>query len=82
LATISKAYTLMGYSREGLSLAQRLLAKDPGNAEALYAVGLGLEAEGREAEALGYFETALKYRPGSPEIMQKIRNLRTRQLSR
>ncbi len=82
LAAISKAYTLMGYSRKGLSLAQRVLARDPRNAEALYAVGLGLEAEGREAEALGYFETALKYRPGSPEIMQRIRNLRTRPFSR
>ena len=82
LEAISKAYTIMGYSRKGLSLAQGLLARDPRNAEVLYAVGLGLEAEGREAEALGYFETALKYRPGSPEIMQKIRNLRTRQFSR
>ncbi len=82
LAAISRAYIQMGDSQKGLSLARRLLAGDAQNAEALYAVGLGLEAEGRQGEALGYFEMALKYQPGSPEIMQKIRNLRTRQFSR
>jgi len=79
---ISKAYMQMGKSKKGLSVARGVLARDPRNAEALYVVGLGLEAEGRPAEALGYYERALKYKPGSPEIMHKIRDLRTRQLSR
>jgi tetratricopeptide (TPR) repeat protein len=82
LVAISKAYMRIGRSARGLSLAQGVIARDPRNADALYVVGLGLEAEGRQAEALGYYERALKYRPGSPEIMQKIRDLRTRQLSR
>jgi tetratricopeptide (TPR) repeat protein len=82
LVAISKAYMRLGDSRKGMALAQTVLANDPRNAEALYVVGLGLEAEGRQAEALGYYETALKYRPGSPEIMQKVRDLRTRRFSR
>jgi tetratricopeptide (TPR) repeat protein len=81
LVGISKAYTRMGDSRRGLALAERIIARDPGNAEAHYAAGLGLEAEGRYTEALAHFQAALKYRPGSPEIIQKIRSVRTRQSS-
>jgi tetratricopeptide (TPR) repeat protein len=77
LIAISRAYIRMGESQKGISLAEVVLGRDPGNAEALYAIGLGLEAQGRAAEALRYYEAALRSRPGSPEIMQKIRRLRT-----
>jgi tetratricopeptide (TPR) repeat protein len=82
LVTISQAYIRLGDTQRGLSLAQAVLARDPRNADALYSMGLGLEAEGMQAEALGYYERALGYRPGSPEIMQKIRSLRTGRYSR
>jgi tetratricopeptide (TPR) repeat protein len=80
LVAVSRAYMRLGQTEKGLSTARGVLARDPRNAGALYVVGLGLEAEGRLAEALGYYERALQYQPGSPEIMQKIRNLRTQQL--
>jgi cytochrome c-type biogenesis protein CcmH/NrfG/4-amino-4-deoxy-L-arabinose transferase-like glycosyltransferase len=81
LVAIAGAYVRMGDTRKGVSLARDVLAKEPRNAEALYTVGLGLEAEGKPADALRYFEEALRQRPGSPEIMRKIQQLRGRGLS-
>jgi Flp pilus assembly protein TadD len=78
LAGIAAAYMKMGESRHAISLARSVLEKEPGNVEALYTVGLGLEAEGRPSDALNYFEAALRLRPGSTEIMQKIRSLRSK----
>ena len=79
-----EALAACGYATDSRfrALAQKVLANDPGNAEALYAVGLGLEAQDRDSEALSYYERALRYMPQSGEIRQKIRDLRTRQFRR
>jgi tetratricopeptide (TPR) repeat protein len=78
LVAIAEAYVVMGRNEQGISLARRVLESAPHNADALYTVGLGLEAEGKTAEALRYYEAALGYRPGSADILQKIRDLRSR----
>jgi tetratricopeptide (TPR) repeat protein len=77
LVAIAGAYVVMGENERAISLARSVLDGEPRNAEALYTVGLGLEAEGKTAEALSCFETALRYRPGSAEIIRKIRSLRS-----
>jgi tetratricopeptide (TPR) repeat protein len=82
LVAIAAAYVRMGDTERGISLAQSVLRKEPDNADALYAAGLGFEAEGRTAEALRYFEAALRYQPGSAEIIERIRSLRSRGVSR
>jgi tetratricopeptide (TPR) repeat protein len=82
LVGLARAYIGLGRYEKGLSLAQRALGVDPENAEALYSMGLVLEAEGRYAEALSYFERALRYMPQSLELRQRIHDLRTRQFRR
>jgi tetratricopeptide (TPR) repeat protein len=77
LAAVARAYIKMGMYERGISLARDVLRENPANAEALYAVGLGLEAQGKDAEALDYYEKALRYAPGSLEIIGKIRVLRS-----
>jgi cytochrome c-type biogenesis protein CcmH/NrfG len=81
LVAIAGAYVKMGEADRGVSLARGVLAGEPANVEALYTVGLGLEAQGRPSEALGYFRAALRLQPGNAEIRQKIRNLGRRGLS-
>jgi tetratricopeptide (TPR) repeat protein len=82
LVGIALAYVRMGMHDRGISLAQRLLRDDPHNPEALYAVGLGLEAKGRMSEAVAYFEQPLKYMPSSQELRRKIHELKAQQLMR
>jgi tetratricopeptide (TPR) repeat protein len=76
LVAIARAYVSMGHDERGIMLAQTVLRDDPHNPEALYAVGLGLEAQGRVPEAIAYFERALRYLPSSQEIRQKILELK------
>jgi tetratricopeptide (TPR) repeat protein len=78
LVAIAGAYVSMGENQGAVSLALKVLEREPRNVDALFTAGLGLEAEGRTAEALGYFEAALMYRPGSAEIIDRIRSLRNR----
>jgi tetratricopeptide (TPR) repeat protein len=79
LVAISRAFTKMGRSDKGVALAQGIVRQDPRNAEALYALGLGLEAEGRIAEAIAEYERALRYMPSSKDLREKIRDLKARQ---
>ncbi len=79
LVGIALGYVKIGRHDRGMNLAQTILGEDPHNPEALYAMGLGLEAKGRVAEAVAYFEEALRYMPSSRELQRKIRDLRTQQ---
>jgi tetratricopeptide (TPR) repeat protein len=79
LVGIALGYVKIGRYDRGMNLAQTILREDPRNPEALYAVGLGLEAKGRVAEAVAYFEEALRYMPSSRELQRKIRDLKTQQ---
>jgi tetratricopeptide (TPR) repeat protein len=78
LVAIARAFVNMGRQEKGIMLAQTVLRDDPHNPEALYTVGLGLEGQGRVPEAIAYFERALRYLPSSPEIRQKILDLKRR----
>ena len=79
LVAISRAFTEIGRPDKGVALARDLLRQDPHNAEALYALGLGLEAEGKISEAIAQYERALRYAPSSKDLRERIRDLKARQ---
>jgi tetratricopeptide (TPR) repeat protein len=76
LVSISRMLISLGETEKGISLGESVLGRSPDNAEALYVVGLGYEAEGRYREAAAMFERALRYMPSSKELAEKIREMR------
>jgi tetratricopeptide (TPR) repeat protein len=72
----------IGEPDTGIAVAEAILRREPRNAKALFTVGLGLEKQGRIPEAIGQFETALRYMPSSQEMRQKLLELKAGRLKR
>ncbi len=75
--SISRMLIELGEVDRGTSMARAALNSSPDNPEALYAAGLGYEAQGRYAEAAALFERALIYLPSSKELRDKIEQMRS-----
>jgi len=75
--SISRMLIELGEVDRGISLARAALNVNPHNPEALYAAGLGCEAQGRNAEAAAFFERALVYLPSSKELKEKLEHIRS-----
>jgi tetratricopeptide (TPR) repeat protein len=80
LIGIAGAFVKLGQYDRGANLALAVIQRDQQNVEAWYTAGLAREAQGRYAEALGYFENALRLMPRSEEIRQKIQVLRAQRI--
>ncbi|MFH1220598.1 MAG: tetratricopeptide repeat protein [Candidatus Eisenbacteria bacterium] len=72
----------MGKIERGVAMAQSVLAREPRNGRAYFTLGLALERQGRLAEAVVQYETALKYMPDAADARQKVIDLRARLLKR
>jgi len=77
MAATARVLIEMGEVDRGLSVAEAALGVDPRNPDALYALGLGSEAQGRNADAADFFERALRYMPSSKGLREKIKRLRS-----
>lgn len=77
MVSVSRILIELGEIDRGISLGRTALDVNPHSPEALYAVGLGYEAQGRYGEAAAFFERALAYLPSSKELKDKIRDVRS-----
>ncbi len=59
-------------TKEALTLAGGILARDPGNPDALSGMGIALLAADRRAEAIIAFERALAHAPGRADITRRL----------
>jgi tetratricopeptide (TPR) repeat protein len=71
----------LGDLDQAVALAQAVLEREPRNGQAFYTLGLAFERQGNVPQAIAQYETALEFMP-SPEIRQKLVQLRTEQLQR
>ncbi len=77
MVSVSRMLTELGEVDKGIALGLAALEINPRAPEALYAVGLGYEAQGRRGEAVAFFERALRYLPSSKELRDKVEELRS-----
>ena len=64
----STTYLRLGQPLRALELAQSVIARDPGNGNALYLAGISAQALSRSREAIAFFERAVAANPGDPEF--------------
>jgi tetratricopeptide (TPR) repeat protein len=77
MVSVSRMLIELGEVDRGIALGRAALEINPRTPEALYAVGLGYEAQGRYGEAVAFFERALRYLPSSKELRDKVQELRS-----
>ncbi len=75
MSAIAIAWIKLGEAERAEGIVRKILRSHPKDVDVLYALGLALEAQGKNDEALGYFKMALRYRPDREAIRTKVRQL-------
>lgn len=71
-------YLRLGRPSMAMDLAQKLLAREPLNATALFQAGLASEALNKAAQAVTYLEQAIALQPQNSEFQTALRRARVR----
>ncbi len=75
---LGRLYYNQGKTKEAIDNFSRVVAANPNHVNGLYSLGLALELEGEEEQALEYLWQARQLDPGNGEIVGKIEELETR----
>ena len=74
IAGSGHALLKLGQPREGLALAEQVLAKDPRNVDALYLAGLAWQALDDRGKAVTYLQQASALAPDHEELKRALQS--------
>ncbi len=74
IAGSGQALLRLGQPKEGLALAEKILAKDPQSVEALYLAGLSWQALDDRGKAVEYLQQASALAPNHEELKRALQN--------